>query len=84
MVDGRVGMPVGSNEMNTIVNEMKPVAALAMSAVMGAVLVLGAVAMMGSATPAKSGIGTPQLLVGISRYNTPDIRVAPMLRPAAR
>ncbi len=56
-----------------------------MSALMGALVVLGAVAMLGSSkTSAPAYSGAPDILVGISRYHTTDIRVAPALRPDAR
>jgi len=71
--------------MTTILQEAKPVAALAMSALMGALVVLGAVAMLGSSkTSAPAYSGAPDILVGISRYHTTDIRVAPASRPDAR
>ena len=70
--------------MNTLASEAKPAAALALSALMGAALVLGAVTMLGASAPATAGVSAPKVLVGISRYNTTDIRIAPMARPAAR
>jgi hypothetical protein len=67
--------------MTTMMNELKPAAALAMSALMGAAIVLGAVSMLGSAAHIQPALSTPQVLVGISRFNTTDIRVVPSPRP---
>ncbi|MDZ4859894.1 MAG: hypothetical protein SGI88_13025 [Candidatus Hydrogenedentes bacterium] len=70
--------------MTAILNEMKPVATLAMSALMGTLVVLGAVAMLGNSSSAPSISAAPQVLVGISRYHTTDIRVVPVARPIIR
>lgn len=71
--------------MTMLMNELKPVAALATSALMGAAIVLGAVAMLGSTpAPAKQTVAAPQVLVGLTRFNTTDIRVVPAPRPLAR
>lgn len=71
--------------MATLMNQVKPAIALATSALMGAAVVLGAVAMLGSTTaPAQPTIASPQVLVGLSRFNTTDIRVVPTPRLLGR
>lgn len=70
--------------MNTIAAEVKPVAALALSALMGALLVLGSVAMLGASAPDTANAHSAKSLFGISRFNTTDIRIAPMARPVNR
>ena len=70
---------IGIRALTAILTEIKPVAALAISALMGALVVVSAVTMLGSAASpaATASASAPDLLVGISRFHTTDIRVAP-------
>lgn len=63
--------------MNAIMDNLKPAMALAASAMLGALLVLSAVAMLGNSAHTQTSLDAPKVLVGISRFNTTDIRVAP-------
>ena len=70
--------------MKTLMNEIKPAMALVTSALLGAFLVLGAVAMLGNAAHTEPTVSAPRAVVGIGRFNTTDIRVVPSAHAEAR
>lgn len=65
--------------MHATANTWKPFVAMATSALLGALLVLGAVAMLGNSSPSQSQsvLDAPRVIEGIGRFNTTDIRVLP-------
>jgi hypothetical protein len=69
--------------MKTLMNEIKPAMALVTSALLGAFLVLGAVAMLGNAAHTPPSDSAPRAVAGIGRFNTTDIRVV-QFTPEAR
>lgn len=70
--------------MTALLKELKPAAALATSALLGAFLMLGAVAMFGNASHAEPSVSAPRTVVGIGRFNSTDIRVVPTSRAETR
>ena len=61
--------------MKTLFDNIKPVLALATSAMLGAGVVLGAVAMLGNAKTTGPELTAPRAVQGLGRFNTTDIRV---------
>lgn len=61
--------------MKTLFEQIKPVVALATSAMLGAGVVLGAVAMLGNAKSTGPELTAPRAVQGLGRFNTTDIRV---------
>ena len=61
--------------MKTLFDNIKPVLALATSAMLGAGVVVGALAMLGNAKTSGPELTAPRAVQGLGRFNTTDIRV---------